>query len=194
MPRDATAGLAGAIFGLVFVLVNAGDLPSPSDVVVRVIGVVAFVAVALLLRAGVGTPLPDAGPRALRIYAAAVVAELVALFGGTLLLRDTGHEELGLPWVVIVVGVHFVPLGWAFGARFFHVLAGILVVLGVTGGVLALAGAAPAAVSFVSGVGAGATLLAFAALPSLGASRPRGLRRPRAPRAPGLEPRRPPGR
>ena len=87
---------------------------------------------------------------------------------GTLLLRNTGHEELSLPWGVIVVGVHFVPLGWAFRARLFHVLAGILVALGATGGVLALAGAGPAAVSFVSGVGAGATLLVFAAPPSLG--------------------------
>ena len=167
MSRDATAGLAGAAFGLVFVLVNAGGLASPFDLLVRVLGAVAFVGVFLLLRRGVAAPLPDAGPRAIRIYAAAVVGELVALFGGTLLLRSTGHEELSLPWVVIVVGVHFVPLGWAFRARFFHVLAGILVVLGVAGGVLALAGADPAAISFVSGVGAGATLLAFAALPSL---------------------------
>ncbi len=167
MSRDATAGLAGAAFGLVFVLVNAGGLPSPFDLLVRVLGVVAFVAVAARLRSGVGTPVPDAGPRALRIYAAAVAAELVALFGGTLLLRNIGHEELTVPWVVIVVGLHFVPFGWVFRARFFHVLAVILVALGVAGGVLALAGAGPAAVSFVSGVGAGATLLAFAALPSL---------------------------
>jgi hypothetical protein len=167
MSRDATAGLAGAIFGLAFILVNAGDLPTPFDLVVRVIGAVAFVAVAVLLRGSGGVPLPEAGPRALHIYAVAVAAEVVALFGGTLLLRRTGHEELSLPWVVIVVGVHFVPLGWAFHARFFHVLAGILVGLGVTGGALAIAGADPAAVSFVSGVCAGATLLAFAARPSL---------------------------
>jgi hypothetical protein len=167
MSRDATAGLVGAVFGLVFVLVNAGGLASPFDLLVRVLAVVAFVSVFLLLRRGVATPMPDAGQRALRIYAVAVAAELVALFGGTLLLRNTGHEELSLPWVVIVVGVHFVPLGWAFRARFFHVLAGVLVALGVAGAVLALAGASSAAVSFVSGVGAGATLLAFAALPSL---------------------------
>jgi hypothetical protein len=168
MSRDATAGFAGAVFGLVFVLVNAGDLPSPFDLLVRVLGVAACVAVVLLLRRGGGTPLPDAGPRALRIYAAAVAAELVALFGGTLLLSNTGHEELSLPWVVIVVGVHFVPLGWAFHARFFHVLAAVLVALGVAGAALAVADSDQAAVSFVSGVGAGATLLAFAALPSLG--------------------------
>ena len=77
---------------------------------------------------------------------------------GTLLLRNTGHEELTLPWVVIVVGVHCVPLGWVFRARFFHVLAIILVALGVAGGLLARAGAGPAAVSFVSGVGAGASV------------------------------------
>jgi len=188
MSRDASAGLVGGVFGLVFVLVNAGDLPAPLDLAVRVVGVMALVAVVgLLLRSGGGTPLPEAGPRAWKVYRIAVGVEIVALFGGASLLSRTGHEELGLPWVVVVVGVHFIPLGWAFGARFFVTLGWILVALGVLGAILALAGAERPVVSFVSGVGAGLVLLAFAARPAL-------VRPPRDPQVPAPAPRRPPGR
>ena len=61
------------MFGLVFVVVNAGDLPAPFDLAVRVLGVVAFVGVVgLLLRRGGRTPLPEAGPRAWKVYRVAV--------------------------------------------------------------------------------------------------------------------------
>ncbi|MCW2762140.1 MAG: hypothetical protein JWR85_2341 [Marmoricola sp.] len=174
MSRDARAGLVGAVFGLVFVLVNAGDLPSPWSLVVRVLGVLAFVAVVVVLRRGGAEPLPSAGRRALRLYGVAVVVEVLALFGGTSLLNQTGHEELGLPWVVIVVGLHFVPIGFIFRAKFFYALAGILVALGVLGSALALAGTDRWVVSLVTGVGAGATLLTFATRPSLERARPSG--------------------
>lgn len=168
MSRDASAGLVGGIFGLVFVLVNAGDLPGPFDLAVRVCGIALFIGVvALLYRSRGGTPMPEGGPRAWKVYRIAVAAEVIALFGGTNLLSRTGHGDLSLPWVVIVVGVHFIPLGWAFAAHFFHVLGGILTGLGVLGGILALAGSERATVSFVSGVCAGLVLLVFAARPAL---------------------------
>ena len=157
----------GAIFGLVFVLVNAGELDRPYDLLVRGLGVVAFVAVAVLLfRSDEAAEDPELQPGAWQIYRAAVIAEVIALVGGAQLLNRSGHGELSLPWVVIVVGVHFFPLARAFRAPFFHVLGGILVGLGVLGGALAIAGADRAVVSLVSGVGAGAALLAFAALPA----------------------------
>jgi hypothetical protein len=168
MSRDASAGFVGAIFGLVFVLVNAGELDRPYDVVVRGLGIAAFVAVAVLLFRIEGTaPEQELQPGAWQVYRAAVIAEVIALVGGAQLLNRTGHSDLSLPWVVIVVGVHFFPLGWAFRAPFFHVLAGTLVGLGVVGGALALGGADRAVVALVSGVGAGAALLAFAARPAL---------------------------
>lgn len=168
MSRDGLAGLVGAIFGLVFVLVNAGEAAAPYDLLIRGLGLVTFLVVAVLLfRSTRGAAEPQPQPGAGRVYRIAVVAEVVALFGGAQLLNRTGHTDLSLPWVVIVVGVHFFPLGWAFRAPFFHLLAGALVALGVLGGALALAGAGQAVVSLVAGVGAGAVLLAFAARPAL---------------------------
>ena len=168
MSRDASAGFVGAIFGLVFVLVNAGQLDSPYDLVIRALGVVAFVAVAVLLfRTDDAGPAHELRSGGWQIYRAAVIAEVIALVGGAQLLNRSGHSDLSLPWVVIVVGVHFFPLAWAFRAPFFHVLAGTLLGLGIVGGALALAGADRAVVALVSGVGAGAVLLAFAARPAL---------------------------
>ncbi len=168
MSRDASAGFVGAIFGLVFVLVNAGELDRPYDLLVRGLGIAAFLAVSVLLfRIEEGAPDLEPQPGAWQVYRVAVIAEVLALVGGAQLLNRTGHGELSLPWVVTVVGLHFLPLGWAFRAPFFHVLAGTLVALGVVGGALALADADRAVVALVSGVGAGAVLLAFAARPAL---------------------------
>ncbi|MEO7351234.1 MAG: hypothetical protein ABIR34_10620 [Marmoricola sp.] len=167
MSRDAAAGLVGAVFGLVFVLVNAGDLEGPWDLLVRGAGIACIAAVTLLLFRSDAPALPTVAPQAWKVYRIAVVAEVVALFAGAQVLNRTGHAGLSLPWVVVVVGVHFFPLAWAFQAPFFHVLAGTLVALGVLGGALGLAGADRAVVSLVSGVGAGFALLAFAARPTL---------------------------
>ena len=157
----------GAIFGLVFVLVNAGELPGPADLLVRALGIAAFVAVAVLLfRIDDEAPQHEAQPGAWQVYRIAVVAEVIALVGGAQLLNRTGHSDLSLPWVVTVVGVHFLPLGWAFRAPFFHVLGLVLVALGAVGGALALADVDRAVVALVSGVGAGVALLVFATLPA----------------------------
>lgn len=175
MSRDAVAGLVGATFGLVFVLVNAGPLPTPYDVAVRALGVVLYVGVAVLLvragneagnGAGNRAGSAEVGPRAVRTYWTTVALEVVLLLGGATLLGRTGHSGLSLPWVVCVVGLHFVPFASAFGAPFYLRLAGILVTLGVTGAVLALSGVDPAWVSLVSGVGAGLALLGFAIRPA----------------------------
>jgi hypothetical protein len=61
----------------------------------------------------------------------------------------------------VVVGVHFFALAVVFGARFFHVLGGMITACGVTGLVLAIAGAGIAAISLAAGVIPGAVLLGF---------------------------------
>jgi hypothetical protein len=159
-----TGALIGAIGGVVFVLANAGALGSPASVVLRVVGVAAFAVVLWwsVLRRGAAQPGPPPAPGALRTYLLCVVGEVLAIpLGAQLLVRAVGRPELVLPWVVLVVGVHFLPFARTFRVPLFAALAWSLVVLGLLGGALAVA-VGPVLAS-AAGVLAGFVLLAFAA-------------------------------
>lgn len=136
-----TGSLVGAVFGLVFVLVNAPSLPAAT--VWTVLGVVAFVAVVVLAaRSTVEAPEPSRG--ALRVYGVCVVGEVLAIVVGARLLTATDHADLVLPWVVVVVGVHFGPFARAFGVPVFTWLAVALVVTGLAAAAGVLSGWAEA--------------------------------------------------
>jgi len=158
-----TGALIGAVGGVVFVLANAGALGSPTSVVLRVVGVVAFAVVLwwAVLRPGGVSPGPQPSPAALRTYLVCVAGEVVAIpLGAQVLVRAVGRPELVLPWVVLVVGVHFLPFARTFRVPLFSGLAWTLVVLGLLGGVLAVV-VGPVLAS-ATGVLAGFVLLAFA--------------------------------
>jgi hypothetical protein len=179
-------GLAiGAAFGLVYVVVNAGALPSPVGPVLRVLGVVAFVGVLLALsragqaRSGDGA----AGGGFGRGYWLVVTAEVVAIAVGNVLLNGALDLPQGvLPWISFVVGVHFLGLAKVWGAPSLAWLGGGIAVLGALGLSLASAGASEAAVASIAGIGPGALLLAGSAW---GAAREGGDPAPEA----GLRPR-----
>ncbi|WP_067435521.1 hypothetical protein [Nocardioides jensenii] len=124
-------GLIGAVGGLVFVLANAGELPASTTL--RVVGVVAFVAVVawLVLRTPEAPPVPS--PAALRIYWTCVIGELVSIPAGAAVLRRLDHAELVPSWVVLVVGVHFVPFAQAFKVPLFRTLGLVLVAIAALG-------------------------------------------------------------
>ena len=164
MGGPRTGSLVGAIGGVLFVLLNAGSAGGPAGVVLRVAGVAgfAFVLWFSVLRPAARRPGPAPAPRALRTYLVCVAGEVVAIpLGAQVLTRLADRPGLVLPWVVVVVGIHFVPFAHAFGVRLFAVLGGTLVAVGVLGGALALAVDPRAAA--LSGVVAGFVLLAFAA-------------------------------
>lgn len=50
IPRKVIGSLAGGVLGLVYVVINAGVLPSPAAVVIRVLGVVAFLGLLVRVR------------------------------------------------------------------------------------------------------------------------------------------------
>jgi hypothetical protein len=172
--RDQRLGLTiGTVFGLIFVLVNAGELPSPWPLVVRACGVLAFVAVQLALRTAAlrTAALRTAAqrPAAERVNGAGfnrgfgivVAIEVIALIGGLQVLsRVFDAPEAGVAWISVVVGLHFVALAVVWGESSLHVLGGALTVCGVAGLVLAGAGADQSAVATVSGVVPGFILLA----------------------------------
>ena len=165
MGREQRLGLAiGASFGLVFVLVNAGALPSPWPLLLRGAGVLAWVGVLLALRsAGARPPLERAygGGGFDRRYWMIVVVEVLALIGGLqVLARVFDAPEAGVAWVAVVVGLHFNALAVAWREPSLHVLGAALTVCGVVGLALAAVGADQAAVSTVGGVVPGFVLLA----------------------------------
>lgn len=154
----------GALGGLAFVLGNAGGLPEGWPWPVRVLGLVGFAAVLWFAVVRVWdvreTTPPERG--ALRTYGLSVLG-MVLLFpvGGLLLGGLAGRPELVLPWVVLVVGAHFLPMARAFRAPVLRAVGLALGAVAVLGAVLVLA-LGPGWPVSATAVAAGFTLLAAA--------------------------------
>ncbi|MFI7421320.1 hypothetical protein [Nonomuraea sp. NPDC049684] len=159
-----TGLLVGAVFGAVFVVVNAhGPLNPVAANVLRAAACLAAAAVlAMWLRAVRAERPAPAGRRGMfgPGYLAVVVVEAVLLFGGLRVLAALGRPEEGnVAWVAFVVGVHFVALAPVWKDRSIAVPGAALTLLGAGGLVLA-ATPAVAWVPVVSGVLSGVVLLA----------------------------------
>jgi hypothetical protein len=158
--------LIGAVAGLVFILVNAGPLPGSWAVVVRCAGIVAFLVVLWLsvLRRDRRHPAnPPPSAPAWRVYWAMVAFEVVLLPLGANVLTRLGRPELSVPWVVLIVGVHFLPFARAFAAPIFRVLGLVLIGLALVAGCLAILVGQDAG-TLTAGLGSGIALLGFAFL------------------------------
>lgn len=169
MRGQAVGSFIGALFGLVYVVVNSGPLPAAAQWPLRALGVLGFVGAvsAVLSRRGRSPSHPDSSAPQARVFSRSywlvVLAEAVALFGGVRVLSGPlALPEAGVAWVSLVVGVHFFALALVFGQRFFHLLGAVIATCGAVGFGLVLAGAREASVSLVGGVLPGVTLLAFA--------------------------------
>lgn len=150
--------LVGAVAGLVFVLVNAGGLAAATAL--RVAAILVFVAVVVaLVRSRVESPGP--APGGIRTYWTWVALEVVAIPVGAQVLNRLDQSDLVLCWVVLVVGVHFLPFARAFRAPVFVALGLALIGLGLVGGAAVLTGVDDA--QLWAAVAAGFVLLAFAA-------------------------------
>ena len=151
----------GAIFGLVYVLVNAGPLPSAVGIPLQALAAAAFVVVLIAVARADdhgGRP-PNAGSR--RGYWIVVAAEVAALAAGLAALNGPlDAPAAGVAWVSFVAGVHFVALGAVFRESLFHWLGGAIGACGLAGLALAAAGAGTQSLAVVSGVVPGAVLLA----------------------------------
>ncbi len=154
--------LIGAVGGLLFVLLNAGPLGSPTSTALRLAGAVGFVVAVwyAVIRTRSWTPDPRPGTAALRIYWLCVIGEALAIPIGVLVLVRLNQPTLTPAWVVLVVGAHFLPFARAFRVPLFTLLAWSLIVVAVIGGLVTAMGAARGATT--AGVIAGFLLLAFA--------------------------------
>ncbi|MCC5581531.1 hypothetical protein IMZ11_38605 [Microtetraspora sp. AC03309] len=157
-----TGLLVGAVFGAVFVLVNA---QSPlSAVAVTLLRVSACLGAASVLTMWFLTARrvrSAEGRRNMfgRGYLIVVAAEAILIFGGIRVLAALGRpEQANVAWVAFVVGVHFIALAPIWKDWGIAVPGVALTLLGATGLVLAST-AAVAWVPFVGGVLPGVALL-----------------------------------
>lgn len=143
-------------------LLNAADFPSPADTATRVAGAVAFLAVIwfAVLKPGPAVEAPEPSRNAVRVYWLCVVFEVIAIpVGAQVITRAFERPDLVILWVVLVVGVHFVPFAKAFSLPLFGFLGWTLVGIAAAGTAAALTVDAVAAP--VAGVAAGFILLGF---------------------------------
>ncbi|MDN5893840.1 MAG: hypothetical protein L0H93_07400 [Nocardioides sp.] len=131
-------GFIGAVGGLSFVLANAGALPGV--LVLRVAGVAAFVALLAMLILRPPPAPPEPSPGAIRVYWACVAGEIAALPLGAAGFRALDQTDLVPAWVVLVVGVHFVPFASAFRLPMFRWLGITMILVALSGMAVTLAG------------------------------------------------------
>lgn len=182
MSNERMGAAIGAVFGLVYVLVNAGELPSGAGLALRILGVAAFagLVVTLVTRRDEGVGAGGGNSRAAgfsRGYWIVVVVEVIALFGGLRLINgplDIADASVG--WVSLVVGLHFVALAVVWHNPFVRWLGVAIALCGAIGLALAIAGASVAAIAVISSVVPGFLLLGTGWWYALGrGDRPLGL-------------------
>ncbi len=168
MTSVQTSRLIGALFGLVFVLANAGTLPAAAAVALRVLAIASFLWLFLALRRA-GAP-GDAGrdgtaPRLFgRGYRLVVAAEVAAALAGVLVINLVLHvPQATVAWISLVVGLHFFGLAAVWRLPALRLLAAAMAACGAAGLVLAACAASLAVIATVAGIAPGALLLASVA-------------------------------
>jgi hypothetical protein len=150
------AGLAG----LAWTEWGASGLPGTISLVVRIVGVV--LGVSIVLRAVVLRRSAVPSERSMfttRGYLLVVALEIVAFFGGGVLLNLTGQGAYVIAWYSVVLGCHFLAFGRLFFARFYW-LGAVQIIAGVAGAVVGLAGGGRGGVEAVAGLLTAASLFA----------------------------------
>jgi hypothetical protein len=157
--REQIPRLIGGAFGLVFVEVNAGALPLPVSVALRVLAVAAFLGLAVALRRA--RPAGSSGTERFgRRYWFVVTLEAVAGVAGIAVVKAVLHApQAAVAWISFVVGLHFFGLAVVWRRSRLHWLAAGLTACGAAGLALAGCGCPEAAIATTAGVVPGALLL-----------------------------------
>jgi hypothetical protein len=168
--RQPVASLTAAIVGELFIQLTARSLPAPLVWPVRIVGAVVFVVVLWYAVLREWQPAPPPGrprPRSrLRTYYICLGLLILAIPAGIWLFQQVlPVPELMVPWLVVLVGVHFFVFASAFSIPIFERMGAVLMATGIVGGAVLLQFASPSA-SGVTGVVAGFILLVFSAATS----------------------------
>ncbi|MFI6449732.1 hypothetical protein [Kitasatospora sp. NPDC050543] len=170
MHTNQSGRLIGAIFGLVFVLANAGALPTAAAIPLRVLAIIVFLRLFTAMRRdgaaadraatdGTGTD-GATGATFGRGYRLVVGAEVLVGLGGLFVLARVLHvPQAAIGWIALVVGFHFFGLAVVWRMPSVHVLAAGLTACGAAGLAMVRADAPHAAVAAVAGIVPGVLLL-----------------------------------
>ncbi|MFG2988763.1 hypothetical protein ACGFZK_05570 [Streptomyces sp. NPDC048257] len=162
MTSNQASRLIGAVFGLVFVLANAGALPTAAAVALRVLAVAVFIGLFIALRrTRAPQPADGAAPKPFgRGYRLVVAAEVVAALAGAFVVNRVLHApQATVAWISLVVGLHFFGLAAVWRMPPLRLLAAAMAACGAAGLVLAASGASLAVIATVAGIAPGALLL-----------------------------------
>ena len=163
--RNALIGaiIEGA-FGIGWIEWGTANLTAKAWIAVRVVAAIiglVIIARSVRLRRAYSGP-EEPSMFASRGYRLVVAAEVGALVVGSVVLIVSGQAEYQIAWVAFVVGVHFVGFGKLFAARY-YVLGGALVVAALAGVVIGLTGGGIALTEAVTGFAAGVSMFLAAA-------------------------------
>lgn len=168
-----SGGLIGVVGGAAFLFGGIAGLPPASQGALRTLAaavvVVALVAVLLLPRS-----LPEQVPparAAVRVYGVSVAAMLLLLPATRLVAKAMDAPTAQIALVAVVVGGHFLPFASAFHAPVFRWIGGSMLVFGLLGAALAVAGMAEAGPA--GAAAAGAAMLLIVAVQALRGTRRR---------------------
>jgi hypothetical protein len=172
MRRDPlVAALVAAVFGVLWSQWAAMGLAGIAEAAVRVLGLViggALVGTAVVRLRRLGDARSARSMFRSRRYVGVVAAEFVAIGAGIWLL-GTGSAHI-VPWIALVVGVHFVVFAVAISRQFWAAAVGLLAAAGAAEVVLA-AGGSVGLVDLVGGATAAAALFLSASLRLVGTDR-----------------------
>lgn len=161
-PGRRLGSVISAVFGVIYVEVNAGSLPATMVLMLRVLGAAVFLLVLIRLWPdGSQQPTPldrrvvGFGSR----YWLIVALEAAGIVVGSAALRAVGLGSATVAWVSIVVGVHFLALAAAWRLSLLRRLGTAIALCGAVAIVAAAAGAGTAWVAGIGGVLPGGLLL-----------------------------------
>ncbi|MFG2232016.1 hypothetical protein ACGFNX_18740 [Streptomyces sp. NPDC048723] len=157
MTSHQTGRLIGAIFGLVFIVANAGTLPTAAAVPLRLLAIAWFLWLFIALRRA---RMPRAGSAAPRMFGRGYVLVVAAALAGVLVINLVLHvPQATVAWISLVVGLHFFGLAVVWRRPSLRLLAATMAACGAAGLVLAACGASLTVIATVAGIAPGALLL-----------------------------------
>lgn len=171
--RQEVGSVIAAVSGVLLIQLSAGALPAALEWPVRLIGVIGFIGALWYLLRRWRAPAPQRHPPSRRVIRKYLIylglIFLGLLFGLWLFTQVLPEPALIVPWIVILLGLQFLPFATTFGFPLFERLGVALFALGIVGGAVFLT-FTPAAAP-LTGIVAGYLLLIFsaaAAWPQLG--------------------------
>lgn len=162
MDGAKVGALIGLVGGLFFVVLNGPVLPVPWPTVVIAVGVVLFlftIRTVLRTRPDPAAYRPD--ERQMQAFWITVGLEAAAIFGGAfVIVRVLGRPDASLPWISLVLGLHWLVFHRVFGEPVFLWLGWFTLTCGVMGMLAAITRIGPPESStVVSGLLTGVVML-----------------------------------